>query len=821
MKRNFRLFYFVLTLFLALVLTSCSSTSKPKVKYEVEDGYLVCYVDNVKQVNTTYEDNTFNSNGYCTKQGFVRAKQDVYYVKADYTVALEYQIIEEKLYYFGLNGRMLMNDSFNDVYFGTDGSAYSEVSITIFINHIEYMLDGNHIYEYKEDLGFTIQDGYLVYLDGFNRKLTNTTRDGITFNENGYATNQGFVQIGEVTYYITIDLKIAISYTIINNYIYNFGEDGKMITGTHTDGYTYDAEGKLTGTNIFITIELNTYYIIDCTIVVGYQVINNNIYNFGEDGKMITGTHTDGYTYGTDGKLTGTNIFVTIDIHVYYIIDCTIALGYQIIEDKLYNFGEDGKMITGTHTDGYTYNEQGYVEAVYLQVTIEGTVYVIVNNNIYVTTSFTGTVVESDHTMDTEDNETVDSVTVNLIVNGYVFTSVTTTDGTYVFDNVPATEAVIQFERTGYITIEMNINITVVEINHIVIIDKEVSNTLTGKVVIADADTNNTNNASLAGALVEATRVSSTNNWHYTTYTDANGNYTFNNITAGVYEIVIYMEGYIEITQTVNVRVNQTVVQNQPIEAIPSSNTSTGHASGQLIDSRTGRTLSNITIYIRAGINNVTGEVLLKLVTDSSGYYTINNLLAGNYTAQIVDERILSDEDERYGTITIAIKVLSDKTISNQNATISNSVGLSIDGLRIVLTWGSTPSDLDSYLHVDRTSLSDYTVYYSSKNPVPNASLDVDDTSSYGPETVTVSSIDDGIYHYVVHDYTNRSYSSSTSLANSGATVTVYFGSSPVPAYTFYVPSGAGTCWHVFTYNSVTEEFTINNIINNSNSFLG
>ena len=69
----------------------------------------------------------------------------------------------------------------------------------------------------------------------------------------------------------------------------------------------------------------------------------------------------------------------------------------------------------------------------------------------------------------------------------------------------------------------------------------------------------------------------------------------------------------------------QTVVQNQPIEAIPSSNTSTGHASGQLIDSRTGRTLSNITIYIRAGINNVTGEVLLKLVTDSSGYYTINN----------------------------------------------------------------------------------------------------------------------------------------------------------------------------------------------------
>ena len=71
-------------------------------------------------------------------------------------------------------------------------------------------------------------------------------------------------------------------------------------------------------------------------------------------------------------------------------------------------------------------------------------------------------------------------------------------------------------------------------------LEKEVNNTLTGKVVIADADTNNTNNSSLEGALVTATRVSSTNNWYYTTNTDASGNYKFENVTAGIYEIQIH-----------------------------------------------------------------------------------------------------------------------------------------------------------------------------------------------------------------------------------------------------------------------------------------
>jgi uncharacterized protein YfaP (DUF2135 family) len=88
--------------------------------------------------------------------------------------------------------------------------------------------------------------------------------------------------------------------------------------------------------------------------------------------------------------------------------------------------------------------------------------------------------------------------------------------------------------------------------------------------------------------------------------------------------------------------------------------------------------------------------------------------------------------------------------------------------------------------------------------------LDVDDTSSYGPETITVSSVEDGTYRYFVH---NWSRNSSSELSNSGATVKVYFGSSSEAAYTFYVPQGYGYYWNVFTYNSTTGEFTVQNTI--------
>ena len=120
---------------------------------------------------------------------------------------------------------------------------------------------------------------------------------------------------------------------------------------------------------------------------------------------------------------------------------------------------------------------------------------------------------------------------------------------------------------------------------------------------------------------------------------------------------------------------------------------------------------------------------------------------------------------------------------------------------RVVLTWGSTPADLDSHLEGPG-----YHVYFHQMSG-KNAVLDVDDTTSYGPETITFRTEDDKTYTYYVHDYTNRGSTGSTALQGSGATVTIYNGGNHLA--TLHVPTGsAGIYWNVFTIRNGQISYT-------------
>lgn len=89
------------------------------------------------------------------------------------------------------------------------------------------------------------------------------------------------------------------------------------------------------------------------------------------------------------------------------------------------------------------------------------------------------------------------------------------------------------------------------------------------------------------------------------------------------------------------------------------------------------------------------------------------------------------------------------------------------NGVSIKLTWGARPSDLDSHLWTP----SGAHVYYSSKGQLaaaPFANLDVDDTSSFGPEVVTLTKLMVGTYKYAVRNYSGYD---SGPVAVSGARV--------------------------------------------------
>lgn len=117
-----------------------------------------------------------------------------------------------------------------------------------------------------------------------------------------------------------------------------------------------------------------------------------------------------------------------------------------------------------------------------------------------------------------------------------------------------------------------------------------------------------------------------------------------------------------------------------------------------------------------------------------------------------------------------------------------------LDGLRIVLNWGATPPDLDSHIAFPNNH-----IYFAQKqgNAGADANLDVDNTTGFGPETITITRKHLGeSYVYAVHDFTNRLNPASNGLARSQAKVLVYIGQSLVRSY--YVPNQVGNLWTVF-----------------------
>jgi len=130
----------------------------------------------------------------------------------------------------------------------------------------------------------------------------------------------------------------------------------------------------------------------------------------------------------------------------------------------------------------------------------------------------------------------------------------------------------------------------------------------------------------------------------------------------------------------------------------------------------------------------------------------------------------------------------------------------SLDGMRVVLSWGEKPFDLDSHLIFPGGH-----IYFDSKEGT-DANLDVDDTDSYGPETVTISKKHFGeSYIYAVKDYSNKGLPNSNYLSASKAKVFVYVGGSLVRSYS--VPAGKrGNIWTVFKLNPNGEFEDINSV---------
>lgn len=212
-----------------------------------------------------------------------------------------------------------------------------------------------------------------------------------------------------------------------------------------------------------------------------------------------------------------------------------------------------------------------------------------------------------------------------------------------------------------------------------------------------------------------------------------------------------------------------------------------GLASGKVLDASTGNPIPEVEVKFQ--------EDEQKTYTNDSGVW---------YLEVTPGKKNLVLQKEGYNFTPVQLKVSKDQPTLVEEKNLVGNPKLEQGNIRFVLTWGYLPKDLDSHLITPNKEM----VYFGNKNPYgAGANLDVDDVTSYGPETITITDLQEGEYIYLVHNYSGY-----PDLTVSDAVVQIY--NEQGLLHTITIPQrGNGEWWFVGSW--VNDHFVIINEISN------
>ena len=201
-----------------------------------------------------------------------------------------------------------------------------------------------------------------------------------------------------------------------------------------------------------------------------------------------------------------------------------------------------------------------------------------------------------------------------------------------------------------------------------------------------------------------------------------------------------------------------------------------GAFSLRFADAETDEAVQNATITINnVGTYTTDAEGLVRFPVQDDGKYQF------------------SFKKDGYIPVDMTFEVVAGMIYFNR---FSVSKIMELGHVRIVLDWGNNPNDLD--LHLEKVG--QYHIAYHHKRVADDRSarLDRDDVDGNGPETITITDVDDNAtYNCYVHDFTNRNNTSSKKLSKSKARISVY--NNNQLEFVLDIPTDTeGTRWDVF-----------------------
>ena len=183
---------------------------------------------------------------------------------------------------------------------------------------------------------------------------------------------------------------------------------------------------------------------------------------------------------------------------------------------------------------------------------------------------------------------------------------------------------------------------------------------------------------------------------------------------------------------------------------------------------------------------------------------TINIEGVGEFTSDMQGKVLIEPQPDKvyalhfskpgFITATYNFEIVAGTIFRNR---ISVCQEIDFGSLRVVLDWGKNPADLDAHIVKE----GDYHISYQNMH-ISNdgtAKLNRDDRKGFGPESITVKSIDNAAaYTFYVKNFSDANSPNSKALSKSKAMVRVYGNNQLLKSYSIK-PDQKGTTWMVFT----------------------